>query len=69
MELAFLTSTSNTDSRFIGSAITEPIPSDESNGPEKMLFVKNNYYRKDFTWATGKALTQRKCMTLDEVNL
>ena len=64
-----MTSTSNTASRFIGSEITDPIHLDESNGPEKMLFVKNNYWRNDYIWATGKALTQHKFMTLDEGNL
>jgi len=35
-----MASTSNIDSRVIGSAITEPIHSDESNGPEKCCSSK-----------------------------
>jgi hypothetical protein len=62
-----MTSTPNTASRFIGSGITEPIHSDESNGPKKTL--KNNYWRNDYICATGKALTEHKCKTLDEGNL
>jgi hypothetical protein len=61
-----MTSTSNTASRFIGSGITEPIHSDESNGPKKLSKIING---EMITFAQLGKLTEHKCKTLDEGNL